>query len=65
MSEPFLLTPAPAGWRESLLCSKAQIAAGERVELLPILDCLRASAERLEGELGVNADGDRTPAIPR
>lgn len=36
-------------WRESLLRSKAQIAAGQTVPLLPILERLLASADRLEG----------------
>jgi len=36
------------GWNESLARSKAQIEAGQTVPLLPILDRLRASAERLE-----------------
>ena len=49
--------PPPAGWEESLARSKAQIAAGQSVPLLPILDRLRASAERLEAELCVTADG--------
>jgi len=39
---------APAHWLESLARSKAQIAAGETVPLLPVLDALRAAAERLE-----------------
>ena len=39
---------APVGWLESLARSKAQIAAGQTVPLLPILNRLRASAERLE-----------------
>jgi hypothetical protein len=52
----------PAGWEESLARSKAQIAAGERVPLLAILDRLRASAERLEAEQGVTADGVRIGA---
>ena len=47
----------PAEWQESLIRSKAQIAAGESVPLLPILDRLRASAERLEAQQGVTADG--------
>jgi hypothetical protein len=38
----------PAGWVESLERSKAQIAAGVTVPLIPILDRLRGSAERLE-----------------
>ena len=50
--------PKPrAEWQESLVRSKAQIAAGESVPLLPILDRLRASAERLEAQQGVTADG--------
>lgn len=49
--------PPPAGWEESLARSKAQIVAGKRVALMPILDRLRASAERLEAEQGVTADG--------
>ncbi len=50
-------TPAPAGWHESLARSKTQIAAGQSIPLLPVLDRLRASAERLEAEQGVTADG--------
>ena len=57
MSERSSEAPAPADWHESLVRSKAQIAAGESVDLLPILDRLRASAERLEAEQGVTADG--------
>ncbi len=38
----------PTGWDDRLARSKAQIAAGQTVPLLPILDCLRASAERLK-----------------
>lgn len=41
---------APSGWRESLGRSKAQIAAGEAVPLLPVLDRLHAAAERIEME---------------
>ncbi len=48
-----------AQWRESLARSKTQIAAGESVDLLPILDRLRAAAERLEAEQGVTADGEK------
>lgn len=51
---------APADWRESLERSKAQIAAGQTVPLLPVLDRLRAAAERLEAEQGITADGDAT-----
>jgi len=39
---------APAEWVESLQRSKAQIAAGLTVPLLPLLEQLRASAELLE-----------------
>jgi hypothetical protein len=38
----------PRGWLESLERSKAQIAMGMTVPLIPVLDRLRASAERLE-----------------
>jgi hypothetical protein len=62
MAETSPGTPAPAGWHESLSRSKAQIAAGESVALLPVLDRLRASAERLETEQGVTADGAEAPA---
>jgi hypothetical protein len=54
--------PAPAGWLESLSRSKAQIAAGESVPLLPILDRLRATAERLEAEQGLSPDGVKLTA---
>jgi hypothetical protein len=53
---------APAGWLESLSRSKQQIEAGERVPLLPILDRLRVSAERLESEQGITADGMKLTA---
>lgn len=46
----------PAGWLERLARSKAQIAAGQTVPLLPVLDRLRASAERLEAEQGLPPD---------
>ncbi len=49
----------PVGWTESLARSRRQIAAGETVPLLPVLDRLRASAERLEAEQGVTADGEK------
>ena len=62
MAKPSTPTPPPAGWRESLARSKAQIASGESVPLLPILDRLRASAERLEAEQGVTPDGERISA---
>jgi len=57
MDKPDAVAPAPAGWRESLKRSKAEIAAGAAVPLLPVLDRLRAAAERLEAEQGVTADG--------
>jgi hypothetical protein len=57
MSERPSQPSSPADWRDSLARSKAQIAAGESVPLLPVLDRLRASAERLEAEQGVTADG--------
>jgi len=50
---------APVGWMESLAISKAQIAAGQTVPLLPILDRLRASAERLEAAQGISPDDAR------
>ena len=57
MSESSNQASPPADWRDSLARSKAQIATGESVPLLPVLDRLRASAERLEAEQGVTADG--------
>ncbi len=56
MSEAANPSQVPIGWRESLKRSKAQIAAGQSVPLLPVLDRLRASAEHLEAEMGVNPD---------
>jgi hypothetical protein len=53
---------APSGWLESLGRSEAQIAAGEQVPLLPVLERLRATAERLEAALGEVEDGSRPPA---
>ena len=61
MFEVANLTRAPASWRESLERSKAQIAAGRTVPLLPVLDWLRASAERLEAESGVTSDEVKLP----
>jgi hypothetical protein len=60
MEEPKAAAAAPEGWRESLERSKAQIAAGEAVPLLPVLDRLRAAAERIEAEQGITADGEST-----
>ena len=62
MAEDSAPTPAPAAWLESLGRSKMQIAAGESVPLLPVLDRLRASAEQLEAEQGVTADGAKVTA---
>ncbi len=56
MSEAANPSHVPISWRESLERSKAQIAVGQSVPLLPVLDRLRASAERLEAEMGVNPD---------
>jgi hypothetical protein len=50
----------PAGWLESLERSKSQIAAGITVPLIPILDRLRASAERLEAADNQPQDGADT-----
>jgi hypothetical protein len=48
----------PAGWQDSLTRSKAEIAAGQSVPLLPILDRLRAAAERLETAESTDANAD-------
>jgi hypothetical protein len=58
MEEPKTAAITLAGWSESLKRSKAQIAAGDTVPLLPVLDRLRATAERIEAEQGINADGE-------
>ncbi len=42
-------------WRASLLRSKAQIDAGQTAPLLPVLERLRASADRLDAEHGEEA----------
>ena len=55
---------APADWLQSLERSKAQIAAGQTVPLLPILDRLRSSAEHLETKMGVSPD-DESPSQAR
>jgi hypothetical protein len=62
MAETSPGTPVPAGWQDSLSRSKSQIAAGESVLLLPALGRLHASAERLEAEQGVTADGAEATA---
>lgn len=54
--------PTLAGWHENLARSRAQTAAGEAVPLLPVVDRLRASAERLEAERGSTADGVKISA---
>ncbi len=61
MSEAPQTPPAPANWRESLERSKAQITAGQAVPLLPVLDRLRATAERLEAEMGLTPDEPNPP----
>ena len=50
-------TTAPIEWLESLARSKAQIAAGQTVPLLPILERLRASAEQLDAANNQSPDG--------
>jgi hypothetical protein len=62
MENPRPAPPSPAGWRESLTRSQAQISAGATVPLLPVLDRLRATAERIEAEQGVTEDGEGTPS---
>ena len=62
MDDPPTAASSPTGWRESLERSKAQIAAGKTVPLLPLLDRLRAAAERLEAEQGIADDGERATA---
>lgn len=57
MSNTINQASVPAGWLESFARNKTQIAAGEGIPLLPILDPLRATAERLEAEQGLSADG--------
>lgn len=54
----------PAGWLESLERSKSQIAAGMTVQLIPILDRLRASAERLEAADNQPKDEADTSSAP-
>jgi hypothetical protein len=54
----------PAGWLESLERSKAQIAAGVTVPLIPILDRLRASVERLEAADNQPQDEADIPSAP-
>jgi len=56
-------TKPPAAWQASLARSKAQIAAGQSVPLLPVLDRLRASAERLEASHELSPDGVRPQTV--
>lgn len=62
MSNPIDEAAAPDEWLESLARSKAQIAAGQTVPLLPILDRLRATADRLEAAHGTSPDGVKQTA---
>lgn len=62
MAETSPEKPAPAGWHESLARSKARSPARCSVPLLPVLDRLRATAERLEAERGSTADGAEVTA---
>lgn len=48
MSEEAENPAPPQGWVESLERAKAEIAAGQTVPMEPVLEKLRASAERLE-----------------
>ena len=64
MSELSSSPQVPCGWLDSLKRSKAQIAAGQAVPLLPVLDRLRTAAERLELEMGVTPD-EASPNPPR
>ncbi len=56
MSEVPQIPRAPTKWLESLERSRAQIAAGQTLLLLPVLDQLRAAAERLEADMGLTPD---------
>jgi len=64
MSEAVNSSRLPAACQESLERGKAQIASGQIVPLLPLLDRLRASAERLETELDVTPD-EAQPSLSR
>ena len=57
MAETSSEAPVLAGWHEGLARSKAQVAAGRSVPLLPVLNRLRPPAERPEVEQGVAVDG--------
>ena len=56
MSVTYQAPQLPAEWRKRLERSKAQIAAGLTVPLLPALGRLCGSAERFEAEMGVSPD---------
>jgi hypothetical protein len=62
MSTTMSSATAPEGWLASLARSKAQIAAGETVPLLPVLDRLRATAERLEAAQESSGEGPERSA---
>jgi hypothetical protein len=55
----------PAAWIEALDRSAAEIAEGQTVPLGPILDALRASAERLEGRKRTVGALPRSPGAVR
>lgn len=57
MSEAPQLPDPPASWQDTLDRSDDDIAAGRVMPLLPALERLRATAERLEAELGIDPDG--------
>lgn len=52
----------PNGWLDSLARSKAEIAAGRSVPLLPILDRLRTAAKALDGGDDSAEDSKKTAA---
>jgi hypothetical protein len=56
MSEASEPNRSPSSWIESLERSKAQIVAGHTEPLLPLLDRLRSSAERMEALMGIPPD---------
>ena len=56
---------APAAWTEALDRSAAEIAAGQTVPLAPVLDELRARADRLEARARAGRSAPRTEAARR
>ena len=48
MPEPIDIPEPPESWVTSLAKSKIQLAAGDTLPLEPVLQRLRASAERME-----------------